>query len=327
MQSILPSLRFETILSPLQGGLEDVRTRLGKEIVSLVSEEPEPDLSSFAEPAGDPGLLGPKSPAWQVHADPSMFVGGIRALLLQAVHPLAMAGVADHSDYKRQPLRRLQRTAMFIRDTTYGNTQQVESAIRRVRLMHNRVTGHAPDGRPYAANDPALLRWVHCAEIDSFLAAHQRYGERPLTARQLDRYVDDMAEVALRLGADWVPRSYGELQEYLEGMRPELAAGEQAKETAQWLLSTPAHPSGWLPQMVLNIAAIGLLPAWVRRDLGLVLTPWVDPVDLIDPLAVQPAAAALVRTIGWALAPNPVRAAAQRRWRKPRSPRSRSHAA
>lgn len=309
---------WSQLLTPIQDGVEQLRTRLGREVISLVSEDPEPDLNDFGGPVGDPGLFGPKSPVWEVHADASMFVGGIRALLFQALHPLAMAGVAEHSDYKRQPLRRLQRTAMFIRDTTYGNTAQVESAIKRVRRMHDRVTGIAPDGRPYAASNPELLRWVHCAEIDSFLVAHERYGERPLSRAQTDRYIDEIGEVAIRLGADWVPRSSGELQKYLSDVRPELVAGKQAKETVEWLLMTPAHPSGWLPQMVLNIAAIGLLPGWARRDLGLVITPLVDPVDLIDPLAVRPAALALVRTIGWALSPNPVRAAARQRWVHPK---------
>jgi uncharacterized protein (DUF2236 family) len=304
-------------VEPLQGGVEQVRARLGREVVSLLSSDPDADPESFARPVGDPGLFSPDSPVWEVHADPSMFVGGIRALLLQAMHPLAMAGVAEHSDYKRQPLRRLQRTAMFIRDTTYGNSQQVERSIATVRRMHERVRGVAPDGRPYSASDPDLLRWVHAAEIDSFLCAHARYGAHPLTPAQTDRYIDEMAEVALRLGADWVPRSAAELQDYLADVRPELHAGQQARETAEWLLRTAAHPSGWLPQMILNAAAIGLLPGWVRRDLGLVMVPLLDPFEVIDPLAVRPAAMALVRTLGWVLNPHLVRDAAQRRFVRP----------
>lgn len=311
------------ILSPLQSGVEQIRARLGREVVSLVSSDPDADLRRFAEPVGDPGLFGPDSPVWEVHADASMFVGGIRALLFQAMHPLAMAGVAEHSDYKRQPLRRLQRTAMFIRDTTYGNTQQVNAVITMVRRMHRRVVGIAPDGRPYSASDPALLRWVHIAEIDSFLAAHARYGLTPLSPARRDRYVDEMAEVALRLGADWVPRSFGAMQDYLDDVRPELEAGQQARETAEWLMRTPAHPSGWVPQMILNVAAIGLLPGWVRRELGLVVSPVVDPLDVLDPMVVRPAATALVRTLGWALAPNVVREAARQRWNGKRRPQPR----
>ncbi len=304
------------VLGPVQSSLEELRTRLGREVVSLLSTEPEVDLSTFATPAGDPGLFPPDSPVWEVHADTSMFVGGIRALLFQAMHPLAMAGVAEHSDYRRDPLRRLQRTATFIRDTTFGNTQRVDTAIKMVRRVHTHVKGIAPDGRPYSASSPDLLRWVHVAEIDSFLAAHVRYGVAPLSASRTDRYVDEMAEVALRLGADWVPRSFVEMQSYLGDMRGELVAGDQARDVAQWLLNTPAHPSGWLPQMVMNVAAVGLLPGWVRRELGLVLTPFIDPLALIDPVVVQPTALFLVRTLGWALAPNVVREAAQQRWQR-----------
>jgi len=312
------------VMAPIFDGVEQLRLRLGREVVSLVSTDPDLDMTAFSEPAGDPGLFAPDSPVWEVHADASMFVGGIRALLLQAMHPLAMAGVAEHSDYKRQPLRRLQRTATFIRDTTYGNTQQVEMAIRSVRRIHQHVKGVAPDGRRYAASDPALLRWVHAAEVDSFLSAYERYGAKPISRARVDRYLDEMAEVALRLGADWVPRSRHQLKKYWRDVRPELAAGDQARETAEWLLRTPAHAGGWLPQMVLNIAAVGLLPGWVRRDLGLVPTPFVDPMEMVDPLMVRPAATALVRTLGWALAPNIVRQAALQRWnRKIKSVRAR----
>jgi uncharacterized protein (DUF2236 family) len=311
---IQPLSSFATLLSPLQEGVETVRIRLGREVVSLISSDPQEDAHHFAQPIGDPGLFSPDSPVWEVHGDASMFVGGIRALLLQAMHPLAMTGVAEHSNYKQDPLRRLQRTAMFIRDTTYGNTRQAEAAIERVRRLHRAVRGTAADGRAYSADDPALLRWVHAAEIDSFLTAHQRYGASPLSAAQLDRYVDEMAEIALRLGADWVPRHHRGLQQYLRDVRPELKAERLARETAEWLLRTAAHPSGWLPQMILNGAAIGLLPAWVRHDLRLAPLPWLDPLLVADPLLVRPAANALVRTLGWVLAPHPYREAARRRW-------------
>lgn len=291
----------------------------------MLSSDPEDALTAFRSPKRDRGLFGPKSPTWEVHADASMFVGGIRALLLQTLHPLAMAGVAEHSDYKRQPLRRLQRTAMFVRDTTFGNTRQAENAIGRVRRMHQHVVGIAPDGRPYSASDPALLRWVHAAEIDSFLVAHARYGARPLDRAATDRYIAEMAEIASRLGADEVPRSRAELDAYFEDVRPELIAGEQARQTAQWLLTTPAHPSGWPAQMILNIAAIGLLPPWVRRQLGLVPTPLVDPTELVDPVLIAPTARLLVRTIGWALEPHGVRAVAEERC-TPKRKRSRARA-
>ena len=110
-----------------------------------------------------------------------MFVGGIRALLVQSLHPLAMAGVAAHSGYKGDPWGRLQRTSTFLATTTFGTVEHAEELIERVRAIHERVRGTAPDGRPYAASDPHLLRWVHITEVDSFLAAYQRFGAEPLT--------------------------------------------------------------------------------------------------------------------------------------------------
>src|SRR3954447_3631416 len=129
----------------------------------------------------------------RVHADSAMFVGGLRALLLQSLHPLAMAGVAEHSDYRADPWGRLQRTADFIAVTTFGNVAMAEQAVAVVHRVHERVVGVAPDGRPYAANDPHLLAWVHIAEVDSFLTAHQRFGSAPLDPDDADRYVHDVA--------------------------------------------------------------------------------------------------------------------------------------
>ena len=147
-----------------------------------------------------PRWFGPDRAIWRVHADASIFVGALRALLLQSLHPLAMAGVAQHSDFREDPWGRLQRTARFLAGTTYGTAAQAELACATVRRVHGRVRGTAPDGRPYDANDPHLLLWVHIAEVDSFLAAHQRFGARPLDRAEQDQYVSDLARVARELG-------------------------------------------------------------------------------------------------------------------------------
>jgi hypothetical protein len=144
----------------------------------------------------------PEDVIWRVHADASMFVGGIRALLVQSLHPLAMAGVAAHSGYKGDPWGRLQRTSTFLATTTFGTVEHAEAIIARVRAVHERVRGTAPDGRPYAASDPHLLRWVHITEVDSFLVAYQRFGAGPLTADEADRYVAQASVVATRLRSD-----------------------------------------------------------------------------------------------------------------------------
>ena len=164
----------------------------------------------FARVAGPEGarrrerVHGTEGPRWfpedaairRVHGDASMFVGGIRALLLQSLHPLAIAGVMDHSGFEGDPWGRLQRTSYFLAVTTFGTADDAERMVAAVRSVHERVVGTAPDGRPYAASDPHLLRWVHVAEIDSFLAAHQRYGAHRLDAPERDAYVADAARVA-----------------------------------------------------------------------------------------------------------------------------------
>ena len=129
-----------------------------------------------------------------------MFVGGLRALLLQSLHPLAMAGVAEHSNYRDDPWGRLQRTSIFLAETTFGSAVDAQRAVDRVRGIHRRVHGVAADGRAYTATDPHLLEWVHIAEADSFLRAHQLYGAAPLDQAGRDGYVADMAEIAAKLG-------------------------------------------------------------------------------------------------------------------------------
>ena len=151
-----------------------------------------------------------------------MFVGGLRALLLQSLHPLAMAGVAEHSDYRGDPWGRLQRTSTFLAVTTFGPAAEAQRAVDRVRGIHQRVRGVAPDGRPYHAGDPHLLEWVHIAEVDSFLLAHQLYGAQPLDQSGRDGYVADTARVAEALGVVDPPRTERELAERIEAFRPEL---------------------------------------------------------------------------------------------------------
>jgi uncharacterized protein (DUF2236 family) len=171
-----------------------------------------------------------------------MWVGGLRALLLQSLHPLTMAGVAGHSGYRGDPWGRLERTSTFIAYTTFGAADDAQAMIDRIRAVHDRVRGKAPDGRPYSASDPHLLTWVHIAEADSFLTAHQRYGARPLSPSQADEYVSQAARVAVALGATGVPTTTAELTAALERYRPELAASEAAKDTAHFLLREPPLP-------------------------------------------------------------------------------------
>jgi len=247
----------------------------------------------------DLGLFGPDSVVWRVHGDSAMLIGGLRSLMLQTLHPLAMAGVAEHSDYKADPWGRLNRTGRFVGATTYGSTETAEKAIRIVHKVHKRVKGTAPDGRPYAANDPHLLLWVHVTEVDSFLTAYQVYGSGKLRDAEKDQYVAEMAEVARRLGSETPPESVTELKACIEDFRSECHAGPYARETIRFLLLPPVHLALRGPYGILAAGAITLLPSWARRELRLPVLP------LTDPLAVRPAATALTRAIGWLMAADP----------------------
>jgi uncharacterized protein (DUF2236 family) len=238
------------------------------------------------------------SPIHVVHADSSMFVGGLRALLFQSLHPLAMAGVASHSDYRADPWGRLQRTADFLAATTFGPAVESERAIARVHAVHRRVTGVASDGRPYSANDPHLLAWVHLAEIDSFITAHARYGAKPLDSAGYDMYVAQTARVATALGVTSPPLNQRELAAQLRQFRPELRGTSEARQAAQYLIFRPPMPLAARPFYgALAAAAISMMPGWTRWPLRL---PWFPVTEAV---VARPLGDAMTRTIRWALRP------------------------
>lgn len=278
--------------TPLDEPLAEVQRRVAGAVRSMVSGARRPPPPAHDD---DPGLFGPGSAAWRVHGDVSMFVGGLRALLLQTLHPLAMAGVAEHSDYRRDPWGRLRRTSEFIGATTFGSTEAAETAIRRVRRVHEHVRGVAPDGRPYAATDPHLIAWVHVTEVDSFLRAKQRYGTEPLDPADADRYVAEMAQIARRLGGEAVPTTVADMRIWLHEVRPELAVGAQARDAVRFLLLPPVPLVARGPYGVIAAAAVGLLPSWARRML------WLPSPPLADPFVVRPAAKVLLGGLDWAL--------------------------
>ncbi len=232
----------------------------------------------------------------RVHADSAMFIGGLRALLLQTLHPLAMAGVADHSDYQHDPWGRLQRTAQFLAATTYGPSGLAEQAVARVRAVHEHVTGVAADGRSYAANDPHLLRWVHLVEVDSFLVAYQRYGAEPLDESDADEYVRQMAVIARALGVSAPPESVRGLRDQLRSYRGEVRGTPEARRAARYLVwQAPLPAAGRGPYGLLALSAVALLPRWARRPLRL---PWLPVTEAV---AVRPAGEVVTRALRWAL--------------------------
>ncbi|MFF5313436.1 oxygenase MpaB family protein [Streptomyces massasporeus] len=192
----------------------------------------------------DPGLSGPESVTWQLHSDPMMWIAGVRALYLQALHPRAVRGVVQNSDFRRDAWGRLMRTASFVGTTTYGTTEAAERAGARVRKIHRMLTATDPDtGERYGVDEPALLMWVHCAEIDSYLHVAHRSGLR-LTGAEADRYVAEHRQSARLVGLDpdAVPADRAEMAEYFEKVRPDLAAGPEAREVDDFLLRPPTHP-------------------------------------------------------------------------------------
>lgn len=235
-----------------------------------------------------------------VHGDASMFVGGIRALLLQSLHPLAMAAVDQHSGYKGDPWGRLQRTSTFLAETTFGTIEDADKAVRIVRAVHGRISGTAPDGRAYEASDPHLLRWVHVAEIDSFLRAHDRYGSKRLDAAGRDQYVAQTAGVARALGATDVPETVAELDEVMADYRPELTSTAAAREAARFILVHPPVPLTMrLPYSMLSAAGIGLMPRWSRLALRLPYLP------VTEATAVRASGMVITSAIRWAMQPGP----------------------
>jgi uncharacterized protein (DUF2236 family) len=239
-------------------------------------------------------------PIRQVHSDCAMFVGGIAALLLQSLHPLAMAAVADHSGYRSDPWGRLQRTSHFIAATTLGREEDAMAAIAKVRAIHEHVTGKAPDGRPYRASDPHLLTWVHVAEVHAFLRAYEEYGEGRLSDVAKDGYVADMALIAAGMGVPDPPRTEAEVRAVIGRYRPELAGTPQAWEAARFLLREPPLPLVLRPVYAgLSAAAVALLPRWARRELH------IPDLPLADATLARPAGHLVVKAIRWGIsAPN-----------------------
>ncbi len=179
-----------------------VREQLGEALFRHVAGPDGPATRTRIHDTPGPRWFGPDRPIRTVHGDASMFIGGLSALLLQSLHPLAMAAVAGHSGYRGDPWGRLQRTSTFLAVTTYGTAADAQRAVDHVRGIHERIRGTTVEGVPYHAADPHLLGWVHAAETDSFLRAHERFGARPLDAAGYDAYVADTARVAAALGGE-----------------------------------------------------------------------------------------------------------------------------
>src|SRR3954451_13023909 len=277
-----------------------VRDRLGAELFRRVAG---PDGEKHRERIH--GTPGPRwfragSPITRVHGDASMYVGGLRAVLLQTLQPAAMTAVAEHSGYRGDIWGRLARTSRFLAVTTFGTADDAQQSVDVVRAIHERVVGTMPEGTPYRATDPHLLEWVHVAEVHSFLLSHQRYGARPLDQAERDEYVAQTAFVARRLGAIDPPTTEAELEAALARFRPELTVTEHAREAVSYLIWHPDLPlPARLPYGVLVAAAIGLRAPWSRKPLGLPTLP------VAHDRGGRPLGALGTRAIRWAMASDP----------------------
>jgi len=223
-----------------------------------------------AEPADD-GFFGPASVAWRISGDLSAPVAGLRALMIQALHPLAMAGVDQHSDWRADPVGRLAATSAYLASVTFGERAGAERSASRVRRIHRSVTGTDPEtNEPYAASDPELLLWVHAALVDSNLVARQLFGT-PVSAADADQYVEEMVVAAQLVGvpAELVPASRAELDSYLADMQPRLRCTAAASESMAYLLDPPG-----LDEEIADIwqdvrqATVMSLPPWALDRYG-----------------------------------------------------------
>jgi uncharacterized protein (DUF2236 family) len=215
-----------------------------------------------APPALDVGYFGPDSISWRIHREPSSLVGGLRALLLQALHPQAMELLYARSDFQDDMWARLQRTAEYVATVTFAPTARVDAAAAHVRAVHQRL----------GITDPGQLAWVHACEVDSFLAAARAAGV-DIDGADADRYVDEQVRAAVLVGvpAELCPRTVPELDDYFATMRPGLAATAPAREATRYVLAPPMRVPGRyvLPARLgwttLGSLAVGLLPGWARR--------------------------------------------------------------
>jgi uncharacterized protein (DUF2236 family) len=240
-----------------------------------------------------------------------MLVGGLSALMLQTLHPLVVQGVADHSNYREDPLGRLQRTADFIAVTTYGSDAIAWQAVKDVRTIHGRVRGTTASGRPYRATDPELLTYVHVTEVWSFLRAYQRYSQHPLLLAEKNQYLSEVSVVARRLGAQAVPESVDEIRAYLRHLQSQLTRGTEAEKVVRFLVRPPRGSSllERAAHRTIIEAGMDLLPPFARRELG-----FLRPAGFRR-VAVRPAATLLCQALHWSVGGAPMLATATERAR------------
>ena len=224
---------------------------------------------AFLTPQGDRGLFGPESVAWKIHADfISMMIGGISSLILQALHPQALAGVWDHSSFREDLKGRLGRTAFFIAATTYGPTDMANNIITKVNHIHTKITGLDEFGKPYSATDPHLLAWVHLTETRSFINSFEGYRKETISPQEKDQYFLEMSSLGERMGAINLPATYANTEKAIQGYIPELYFGERAKSIIDLLDNFPSNLTAKPFIKLISRAGFLNLPDWVYPIIG-----------------------------------------------------------
>ena len=236
-------------------------------MTGLFSHGPTP-LANTLDFAGDPGLLGPDSVSWRVLGDAAVFVGGIRALVIQSAHAEVVAGVEDHSTYRSDPLGRLTRTSVYVTETTYGAMPEVESAIEVVRRAHRPVHGTSERNLPYSASRPEMAAWVHNVLTDSFLAAYQAFGPGRLSVADADRFVAEQTRIGKLLGADPLPETAAELTDWI-AHHPDRVATKAQMNAISFLRNPPLSPPVKIGYRLLFDAALSTIPSDIRTQLGI----------------------------------------------------------
>jgi len=276
------------------------RSRVTGAAVDLFSHAPDPLVATFDYP-GDPGLFGPESVTWRIMSDCSTFVGGVRALLVQAAHPEVAAGVGDHSSYRADPLGRLSRTASYVTATAYGSLPEVDNAVGLVQRLHRPVAGTSHRGRSYSAGDPTMAAWVHNALVDSFLVAHRTYGPKRLTDAEADAYVAEQCLLGRRMGADPLPDTAVSLQRWLVE-HPSLGASPAGTDAIGFLSGPPLAPLVRMAYRIIHDAAAATIP-----------DPILEVLDVRPPRGSVARGHMLVRFLRAALGFSPAWAAALER--------------
>jgi uncharacterized protein (DUF2236 family) len=297
--------------------MEWIRRGIVREIELAGGRHDEPEI--YGGEPGDPGLAGgPGSLSWEINGDlASLAVAGAGAILLEVLHPSVMAGVFTQSSYRTEPLRRARNTLGYVLRTTFGSTPAATRVVEGVKRVHGRVTGERPDGVAYRALDPELISWVHTCIPWAVMSAFDRYA-RPLTRAEKDQYLREQAVIGRMGGADWVPETVAELDEYVEKMRPKMGANEQLASFLDFLAGrSPDLPVGRLERADrwLSIrGSMALMPEWARRLTGTRLP------ESLERFLLHPANRLRAKLIRWAYAELPCKRIALERVAGERAP-------